>query len=44
VKLGYKYRVGKRGRGREMDSGVNRESLAPHESQWGRRELRKPTL
>jgi len=28
VKLVYKYKVGKRGRGRELDSGVNRESLA----------------
>jgi len=29
VKLScYKYRVGKRGRERELDSGVNRESLA----------------
>jgi len=28
VKLGYKYKVGQRGRGRNFDSGVNRESLA----------------
>jgi len=28
VKPGYKYRVGKRGREKDLDSGVNRESLA----------------
>ena len=28
MKLGYKYRVRKRGRGRDLDSGVNRDSLA----------------
>ena len=32
MKLSYKYRVRKRGRGRDLDSGVNRESLASRKS------------